>query len=653
MPLIVNIAAYKFAELTGLAALREELRQLAKAEQLRGTILLSPEGINLFVAGAREGIDRLLHRVKAIPGLADIPVKESFSDRKPFNRMLVKIKREIIAFGVDGIDPRRYTSRRLQAGQLKQWLDAGKPVTLLDTRNNFEVRTGTFENAVAIGVDDFRDFPKAVNQLPEHLRDQPVVTFCTGGIRCEKAAPFLERAGFKDVYQLDGGILKYFETVGGAHYRGDCFVFDDRVALDPELKESNLRQCFACQAVLSGEDQASPNYVPGKSCPHCYQTAEEKYAKLIESRQRGIARVTSPLPGSVPYDNARPLSVPLRFDRMELLEFLDAMHTHLSRDHWIEICNQHRLTCRGEAVQPGRIMRAGERLLHLMPATVEPDVATDIRILHEDDAIVVVHKPAPLPMHPCGRFNRNSLSHLLNLVYHPGCVRPAHRLDADTSGVVVFCKSKAIARILQPQFETGDVNKTYVARVHGTPATEQFECHAPLSDSGIRLPDENGAASSTRFKLIRTCADGTSLLEVTPLSGRTNQIRAHLWSLNLPIVGDPIYRSSQQLSEAIPPDASRLRIARERTPSPGTPGEGGGEGDFEPRVSFDSQNHPHPSPLPEYRENGPETNQARMSTSLSVTDPPMCLHAAEIDFIHPLTKVRVRYASAPPPWAQL
>jgi RluA family pseudouridine synthase len=594
MPETVNIAAYRFAELTGLRALRDELRRLTGDQGLRGTILLSPEGINIFVAGSREGIDALLRRVKSIPGLENLPVKESFSDAKPFTRMLVKIKREIIAFGVDGIDPRRYTSRRLPAEELKRWLDEGRPVTLLDTRNNFEVQTGTFENAMAIGVDDFRDFPEAVGQLPDELKRRPVVTFCTGGIRCEKAAPYLERAGFTDVYQLDGGILKYFEQVGGSHYQGHCFVFDQRVALNPELKETSLRQCFVCQAVLTVEDQQSPHYVPAKSCPHCYQTAEEKYAKLLQQRQLAIGRVTSPLPGSVPYDNVRPFSVPLRFDGLELMDFLDAMHTHLSREHWLKICQQHRLLCRDEPVQPGRIMRAGERLLHLMPATLEPDVATDIRILHEDDAIVVVHKPAPLPMHPCGRFNRNSLSYLLSLVYHPNHLRPAHRLDADTSGVVVFSKSREIAGVLQPQFEAGNVSKRYLARVHGQPIEELFECHAPLSvdpdAGGVRLPDESGSPSSTRFRRLKHFDDGTSLLEVTPLTGRTNQIRAHLWELDLPIVGDPIYLRDQQLGAA---------------------------------------------------------------QSLSVTDPPLCLHAAAIEFVHPLTRQRVKYESAAPRWSDI
>jgi UPF0176 protein len=269
MPSVVNIAAYKFAELTDLVQVRDQLRELTKAQHLRGTILLSTEGINVFFAGTREGVDVVLSRIRRIPGLADFPVKESLGDHQPFNRMLVKIKKEIIAFGVDGIDPRKHTARRLPPRELKRWLDEGRPITLLDTRNNFEVQTGTFEGAVAIDVEDFRDFPRAVPRLPEQMKHQPVVTFCTGGIRCEKAAPYLERAGFTEVYQLDGGILKYFQECGGAHFHGDCFVFDKRVALNAELKESGLQQCFVCQAILSIEEQASPKYVEGKSCPRC------------------------------------------------------------------------------------------------------------------------------------------------------------------------------------------------------------------------------------------------------------------------------------------------------------------------------------------------------------------------------------------------
>ena len=267
---IINLSAYKFTPLADLPAQRERLRAVADASGVRGTILLSPEGINLFVAGAREPLDRLLGEIRALPGLADLVPKESLSEEQPFNRMLVKIKKEIIAFGVDGIDPARRPAPRLAAHTLKEWLDAGRPVTLLDTRNDYEVKMGTFRGAVAAKIENFRDFPAAVARLPAELKDRPVVTFCTGGIRCEKAAPYLQQAGFKQVFQLDGGILKYFEECGAAHYDGECFVFDRRVGLDPALQETNSVMCFACQTPLTAAEQQHPHYVPDKSCPHCF-----------------------------------------------------------------------------------------------------------------------------------------------------------------------------------------------------------------------------------------------------------------------------------------------------------------------------------------------------------------------------------------------
>ncbi len=241
MGAIVNISAYKFTPLDELPALKTRLLELATSAGLRGTILLSPEGINLFIAGDRESVATLVAFIRTLPGLADLQPKESLSAAPPFGRMRVKIKREIIAFGVPGIDPARKPSRKIAPAELRQWLDEGRPVTLLDTRNEYEIDRGTFRGAVRAGIAHFRDFPKAVAKLPPELKAQPIVMFCTGGIRCEKAGPFMEQSGFQNVFQLDGGILKYFEDCGSAHYDGECFVFDERAGVDAALRPTVRR----------------------------------------------------------------------------------------------------------------------------------------------------------------------------------------------------------------------------------------------------------------------------------------------------------------------------------------------------------------------------------------------------------------------------
>ena len=282
MASVLNLSAYKFTPFTAeeLPARRDALRALCGELGLRGTILLSTEGINLFVAGPAEATDVLIRELRSWPGLEDLAPKESVSEERPFNRMLVNIKKEIIAFGVEGIDPARAPAPRLDPRTLKQWLDEGRPVTLLDTRNDYEVKLGTFKNALVPGIDHFRDFPAAVERLPERLKTAgPVVTFCTGGIRCEKAAPLLIREGFEQVFQLEGGILKYFETCGGDHYEGDCFVFDRRVGVDAGLKETDAVLCFACQMPLTAAEQADPRYVPDVSCPHCAEKKNGATAK--------------------------------------------------------------------------------------------------------------------------------------------------------------------------------------------------------------------------------------------------------------------------------------------------------------------------------------------------------------------------------------
>jgi UPF0176 protein len=269
MPAFINLSVYKFTPLGNLPELRQRLLSLAQDRSLKGTILLSSEGINLFVAGRRADVDGLVAELRTVPGLEDLTPKESESEGQPFNRMLVKIKREIIAFGVDGIDPTRRPAAKLPPRTLKQWLDEGRAITLLDTRNDYEIRLGTFRGAVPAGIENFRDFPDAVRRLPPRLKDQPIVMFCTGGIRCEKAGPFMEREGF-EVFQLEGGILKYFEECGGAHYDGECFVFDKRVGVDPGLKETDSVLCFACQMPLTVAGQRHAHYVPDISCPHCF-----------------------------------------------------------------------------------------------------------------------------------------------------------------------------------------------------------------------------------------------------------------------------------------------------------------------------------------------------------------------------------------------
>jgi UPF0176 protein len=275
----VNIAAYKFITFNDTVEKRAAFRAICEELDLRGTILLSPEGINLFLAGLREPIDRFLAWLRSDERFADLQVKESYSDRQPFNRMLVKLKREIITMKNPLIKPEEGRAAAVESKTLKRWLDqghddAGKPVVMLDTRNAFEVDVGTFTNTIDYRIEKFSEFPEVVAQHKEEFAGKTIVTFCTGGIRCEKAAIHMQNIGFDSVYQLEGGILKYFEEVGGDHYTGDCFVFDYRTALNPKLEATETAQCFACRAVVTPREQLSPYYIPGKSCPHCQK--EEK-----------------------------------------------------------------------------------------------------------------------------------------------------------------------------------------------------------------------------------------------------------------------------------------------------------------------------------------------------------------------------------------
>ena len=240
MNTILNISSYKFVPIADAPALRDQLHERAQALALKGTILLAEEGINLFLAGTGEQVRQFVRELQQDARFADLTPKESWSATQPFRKMLVKVKREIIRMNHPTIRPAAGRAPAVPAVTVKRWLDQGhddegRPVVTLDTRNAFEVDHGTFEGAIDWRISKFTEFPQALLAHKAQLQDKTVVSFCTGGIRCEKAAIFMREAGLDHVYQLEGGILKYFEETGGAHYQGGCFVFDEREALGSDL----------------------------------------------------------------------------------------------------------------------------------------------------------------------------------------------------------------------------------------------------------------------------------------------------------------------------------------------------------------------------------------------------------------------------------
>lgn len=271
---IVNIAGYRFVSLSveQLPSLRVDIKSHAAAHHLKGTVLLSAEGINAFLAGTRENIDAFLQYLRNIPEFSALHFKESFTDYQPFNRLLVRLKKEIIPMNNSAVAPGVKTAPYLSPLEFKQWYAEKRDMVVLDTRNDYEIALGTFENAVDLHIAHFREFGDAIDYLPENMKEKPIVTFCTGGIRCEKAAELMLQKGFKNVYQLDGGILNYFEQCGGDFYRGECFVFDQRVAVNSALQETDTKQCFDCRTPLQKE------MIQAGKCPHCGSKAISKQA---------------------------------------------------------------------------------------------------------------------------------------------------------------------------------------------------------------------------------------------------------------------------------------------------------------------------------------------------------------------------------------
>ncbi len=508
----------------------------------------------MFIAGPRQGVDCVLAAVRSIPGFEELPVKQSQTDYQPFNRMLVKIKQEIIPVGCPEIAPVAEASPKIAPRELKRWLDENQDVALLDTRNDYEVSLGTFKGAIDLNLKTFREFPAAAAALPEEIKKRPVVMFCTGGIRCEKIGPYMKGLGFEKIYQLEGGILKYFEECEQEHYEGTCFVFDQRVAVDPSLAPTDLYECFACKHVLSPEDCSSSMYREGISCPHCYVSGPE-LVEFARQRQEGrIRKIAESQPGTDPYENRRWVSIPKRCNQMRLIDALQEIYPPYTPEQWLDAIGKGQITrpasTKGQwktvAVDPDQWVHEGERFLQSIPNYVEPPIDPNISLVHQDEAIVVIDKSAPLPLHPSGRYQKNTLESFLHEAYFPEKLRPAHRIDAMTTGLVVFTRKYVYAKKLQSQFAQGLVQKTYLAWVAGIPSWQQTRCElaiaaTPLSNGGRAL-DPAGQPAITEFRVLRNESD-RSLIEARPVTGRTHQIRLHCAAMGHPILGDPLYLS--------------------------------------------------------------------------------------------------------------
>jgi UPF0176 protein len=300
MPQIVVCALYKFVTLENFQALRQPLHNVMEASQVRGTLLLAHEGINGTIAGSRAAIDSVLGWLRSDPRLTDIDCKESFTDSLPFNRTKVKLKKEIVTMGVEGIDPKRVVGTYINPEDWNK-LISEPDVILVDTRNDYEFKVGTFKNAINPKTESFREFPGFVKENLHPEKHKKVAMFCTGGIRCEKSTAFLKEQGFDEVYHLKGGILKYLEEVPAQEtlWEGECFVFDERVTVNLQLEKGSYDQCNACRIPITEADKASAKYQQGVSCPHCYdKVAPARKIRFIErekqmelARQRGEAHI--------------------------------------------------------------------------------------------------------------------------------------------------------------------------------------------------------------------------------------------------------------------------------------------------------------------------------------------------------------------------
>ena len=288
----LTAALYKFVSLPNFKALQAPLLAACQSNHIKGTLLLAEEGINGTIAGLPDDVHRLLHFLRTDPlfenKLSDLEHKESFANEHPFYRMKVKLKKEIVTLGVQGVSPTKKVGTYVKP---EDWnaLISDPDVVLIDTRNDYEVDIGTFKGAIDPKTTTFREFPEYVAKHFDKTKHKKVAMFCTGGIRCEKASSYMMDQGFEEVFHLQGGILKYLETVPESQslWQGECFVFDQRVAVKHNLEVGEFDQCFACRHPLSPAEMLSVQYVAGVSCPHCFdKISAEKRASLIERQKQ-------------------------------------------------------------------------------------------------------------------------------------------------------------------------------------------------------------------------------------------------------------------------------------------------------------------------------------------------------------------------------
>ena len=284
---VVVAALYRFAKFPDYESFREPLLEILLTHEVRGTLLLAAEGINGTIAGNRIGIDAVLTWLAKDHRFAGIQAKESYVDENPFYRTKVKLKKEIVTMGVEAIDPTHIVGTYVDA---KDWnaLLADPEVLLLDTRNQYEVEIGTFENAINPKTDSFREFPEYVRNNLDPKVHKKVAMFCTGGIRCEKSTAYLKQHGFEDVFHLKGGILKYLEEQPetDTKWQGECFVFDNRVTVNHKLEKGIYDQCHACRRPILEKDKGSEFYQKGVSCHHCYDKHSKQQIKRYAERER-------------------------------------------------------------------------------------------------------------------------------------------------------------------------------------------------------------------------------------------------------------------------------------------------------------------------------------------------------------------------------